>query len=240
MDTSKLKGIQDWLIPSTVKQVRGFLGFGNFYHRFIRNFSNIAHPLNDLLRKDKRFNWTQKCQDAFKSMKKQFTEEPVLAMPDHSKPFQIESDTSKYATGAVISQLDSNSNRHLVAFYSKTFSHAEQNYNIHDRELLAIIQALEAWRHYIQGSGHMTIILSDHQNLTSHKEAKKLNRRQAQCFLFLSEYDIKLVHTPGKKMIQSDALSQQPDHCPEEDNDNEYMILLPENLFINLIDINLQ
>ena len=100
-------------------------------------------------------------------------------MPDHSKPFQIESDTSKYATGAVLSQLDLNSDRHPVAFYSKTFSPAEQNYDIHDRELLAIIRALEAWRHYIQGSGHTTVILSDHQNLTAHKEAKKLNRQQA-------------------------------------------------------------
>jgi len=125
-------------------------------------------------------------------------------------------------------------------FYSKTFSPAEQNYDIHDRELLAIIRALEAWRHYIQGSGHSTVILSDHQNLTAHKEAKKLNRRQARWFLFLSEYDIKLVHTPGKKMIQSDALSRRPDHCPAEDNDNEDMVLLPDNLFIDLIDVDLQ
>jgi len=161
-------------------------------------------------------------------------------MPDHSRPFQIETDASKYATGAVLSQLDSNGDRHPVAFYSKTFSPAEQNYNIHDRELLAIIRALEAWHHYIQGSGHSTVVLSDHQNLTAHKEAKKLNRRQARWFLFLSEYDIKLVHTPGKKMIQSDALSRRPDHCPVEDNDNEDMVLLPDNLFIDLIDVDLQ
>ena len=103
---------------------------------------------------------------------------------------------------------------------------------------MAIIRALEAWRHYIQGSGHSTVVLSDHQNLTAHKEAKKLNRRQAQWFLFLPEYDIKLVHTPGKKMIQSDALSQRPDHCPTEDNGNEDMVLLPDNLFIDLIDVS--
>jgi len=127
-----------------------------------------------------------------------------------------------------------------VAFYSRTFSPAEQNYDIHNRELLAIIQALEAWQHYIQGYGHTTVILSDHQNLAAHKGAKKPNRQHAQWFLFLSEYDIKLVHTPGKNMIQSDALSQWPDHCPEEHNDNEDMILLPENLFINLINIDLQ
>jgi len=141
---------------------------------------------------------------------------------------------------AVLLQLDSNSDRHPVAFYSKTFSPAERNYDIHDRELLAIIRALEAWHHYIQGSEHSTVVLSDHQNLTAHKEAKKLNRQQAQWFLFLSEYDIKLVHTPGKKMIQSDALSQRPNHCPAEDNDNEDMVLLPDNLFINLIAVNLQ
>ena len=98
---------------------------------------------------------------------------------------------------------------------------------------------MEAWQHYIQGLGHTTVILSDHQNLTAHKEAKKLTRRQAQWFLFLSEYDIQLVHMPGK-MIQSDVLSRRPDHCPEEDNDNKSMILLSENLFINLIDIDLQ
>jgi len=207
MDTSKLKGIQDWPVPTTIKQVRGFLGFGNFYRRFILNFSDIARPLNELLKKDRKFDWTPECQSSFEEMKKRFTEEPVLAMPDHSRPFQIESDASKYATGAVLSQLDSNGDWHPVVFYSKTFSPAERNYDIHDRELLAIIRALEAWRHYIQGSGHTTIVLSDHQNLIAHKEAKKLNRRQARWFLFLSEYDIKLVHTPGKQMILSDALS---------------------------------
>ena len=128
-------------------------------------------------------------------------------MPDHSRPFQIETDAFKYATGAVLSQLDSNSDRHPVAFHSKTFSPAKRNYDIDDRELLAIIRALEAWCHYIQGSGHSTVVISDHQNLTAYKEAKKLNRQQARWFLFLSEYDIILVHTPGKKMIQSDVLS---------------------------------
>jgi len=240
MDTSKLKGIQDWPIPSTVKQVREFLGFGNFYRQFIRNFSDIAQPLNKLLKKDRNFDWTLECQSSFDEMKKQSMEEPVLAMPDHSRPFQIETDALKYATGAVLVQLDSNGDRHPVVFYSKTFSPAEQNYNIHDRELLAIIWVLEAWRHYIQGLGLTTVILSDHQNLTTHKEAKKLNRRQARWFLFLSEYDIKLVHTPGKKMIQSNALSQWPDHCPAEDNNNDDMILLPDNLFIYLIDVDLQ
>ena len=240
MDPGKLKGIRDWPSPTTVKQTRGFLGFGNFYRRFIRGFSNLAKPLNDLLKKDHKFIWTDDCQKAFDELKKRFTEEPVLMMPDQTKPFQIETDASKYATGAVLTQLDSNGDRHPISFISKTFSPAERNYEIYDRELLAIIRALEEWRHYIQGSPHTTIVLSDHKNLTYYREAKKLNRRQARWSLYLSEYDVKLVHTPGNKMVQSDALSRRPDLCPEEDNDNQDIVMLPDDMFLNLIDLELQ
>ena len=136
----------------------------------------MAKPLNDLLKKDQKFEWTDDCQRAFDELKKRFTEEPVLMMPDQTKPFQIETDASKYATGAVLTQLDSNGARHPISFISKTFSPAERNYEIYDRELLAIIRALEEWQHYIQGSPHTTIVLSDHKNLTYYREAKKLNR----------------------------------------------------------------
>ena len=173
MDPGKLKGIVDWPAPSTVKQTRGFLGFGNFYRRFIRHFSNLVKPLNDLLKKDHPFEWTKECQDTFDTLKKRFTEEPVLMMPDQTRPFQIETDASKYATGAVLTRLDANGDRHPISFISKTLSPAEQNYEIYDRELLAIIRALKEWRHYIQGSPHMMVVLSDHKNLMYYREAKK-------------------------------------------------------------------
>jgi hypothetical protein len=175
MDPLKCGGIQDWPIPNTVKQVRSFLRFGNFYRQFIHHFSKLARPLNDLTKKDKKFEWTDKCQNTFDTIKKKFTEQPVLMIPDHSKPFQIESNTLKVATGAVLAQLDSNGNRHPCAFISKMFSPTEQNYEIYDRELLGIIQALEEWRHYIQRSGHTTIIHPDHKNLTYFRMAQKLN-----------------------------------------------------------------
>ena len=161
-------------------------------------------------------------------------------MPDQTKPFQIETDASKYATGAVLTQLDSNGNRHPISFISKTFSPTKQNYEIYDREILAIIRALNEWRHYIQGTSHTTTILSNHKNLTYYREAQRLNRRQARWSLYLSEFDVKLVHTPGHKMIQSDVLSRRPDLCPEEDTDNENVIVLPNDLFISLIDKRLQ
>ena len=166
MDTGKLKGIRDWPTPTMVKEVRGFLGFGNFYRWFIRHYSNIAKPLNDTTKKDQPFNWTTDCQRAFDELKRRFTEEPVLIMPDQTKLFQIECDASKYASGAILTQIDGNGNRHPCAFISKTFSETKRNYEIYDRGLLAIIRALEEWQHYIQGSPHTTFILSDHKNLT--------------------------------------------------------------------------
>ena len=108
MDQVKLSGIRDWPMPTMVKQVRSFLGFGNFYRKFISYYSDLARPMNDLTKKDKKFEWTTDCQSAFETLKKRFTEKPVLLMPDHAKPFQIESDASKVASGAVITQLDSN------------------------------------------------------------------------------------------------------------------------------------
>jgi hypothetical protein len=180
------------------------------------------------------------CQQAFDQLKKRFTEEPVLMMPDQTRPFQIETDASKYTTGAVLTQIGANGDWHPKSFISKTLSPAERNYEIYDRELLAIIRALEEWCHYIQGSPHTTIILSDHKNLMYYREAKNLNWGQAHWSLYLSEFDVKLVHTPGHKMVQSNTLSRRPDLCPDNDTDNEYIIMLPENMFISLIDLELQ
>ena len=132
MDAGKLKGISEWPVPTTVKAVRGFLGFGNFYRRFIRHYSEIAKPLNDLTKKDQKFEWTETCQKAFEELKRRFTEEPVLMMPDQTKPFQIKCDASKYALGVVLTQLDTNGNRHPCSFILKTFSPTERNYEIYD------------------------------------------------------------------------------------------------------------
>ena len=100
-------------------------------------------------------------------------------MLDHSQTFQIESDASKYASGAVLTQMDSNGDRHPVAFMSKTFNDTEKRYEIYDRELLGIVRALREWRHYIQGSGHTTMVHTDHKNLTYFRKAQKLSDRQA-------------------------------------------------------------
>jgi hypothetical protein len=160
-------------------------------------------------------------------------------MPDHSKPFQIQVDSSLFATGGILSQMDTNGDRHPCAYLSKSLTKEQRNYDTGDRELLAIVQALKEWRHYIQGSGHTTIVLSDHNNLQHFKVPQTIGRRMARWTLYLSEFDIKLVHIPGKKNIQADSLSRRPDLCPQG-TDNEDVVVLPEHLFVNLIDMELQ
>ena len=162
MDSVKVKGIQDWPAPTTVKEVWSFLGFGNFYRKFINKFSELAAPLNKLLKKDKIFNWTSECQESFDTLKQWFTAEPVLMMPDQSRPFQIEVDTSKYASGAVLTQMDSNSDRHLVAYFLKNFNDTERNYKIYDRELLGVIRGLYTAPHILIGLDQ-TFIWLEHQ-----------------------------------------------------------------------------
>ena len=165
MDPIKLKGIADWPTPTTVKEVRSFLGFGNFYRRFIPGYGDISKPLNDLLKKEVKFDWTLEQQEAFETLQMKFQEAPILQMPDPTKPFVLETDASKYASGAVFWQQDTNGDWHPCGYLSKSFTEMERNFKIYDRGLLAIIRALTDWQHYLIGSPHIVTILSDHRNL---------------------------------------------------------------------------
>ena len=132
--------------------------------------------LNDLLSKNKTFEWSQECQKTFELLKRKFQELLVLLMPNMTKPFVVKCDLSKYASGAVLRQQDNNGNWHPCAYLLKSFSLTRWNYEIYDRELLAIIQVLTDWRHYLIGSPHKVAILSDHQILTYFKTPQKLNQ----------------------------------------------------------------
>jgi hypothetical protein len=122
------------------------VGFANFYCRFIAGFSNHTHALFDLMKKDVKFEWIAHKQRAFEKIKEAVTSAPVLVLPDHDQPFRIEANGSRFATGAVLSQLSSEDNKwHLVAFLSKSLNEVKRNYQIHDTEMLAIIRALEEW-----------------------------------------------------------------------------------------------
>ena len=199
----------------------------------------MAHPLNNLLKRDKKFIWSKECQESFDLLKKCFTEEPVLMMPDHARPFQIQVDSSLFATREIFTQMDTNGDCHPCAYLSKSLTKEQKNYDTGNRELLAIVHVLKEWWHYIQGSAHTMTILSDHDNLCHFKVPQTIGQQMARWTLYLSKFDIKLVHIPGKKNIQADVLSRRLDLCPEG-TDNENVIVLPEHLFTNLIDTKLQ
>jgi hypothetical protein len=144
MDPAKVNTILDWLPPQNVTDTQAFLGFCNFYRRFIRGYSNIMKPLTLLTRKDQPFEWTLACQAAFELMKKTVTEAPILKHFDRTKTSYVEADASDYVTSGVLSQMDDDSILHPVAFFSKRLCPAECNYEIYDKELLAIIRCFEA------------------------------------------------------------------------------------------------
>ena len=228
MDLVKLKAIQDWPLPRTVKDVQKFLGFCNFYRRFVKDYSHIACPLFNLTKKGKQWNWMTECNMAFETLQRTMITSLVLMLLDHKKPFTLITDASNYAMGAILEQKDALGQSYPIAYFSKSLQPAERNYEIHDKELLAIIHTLKHFRHYIQGSPHETTILSDHTNLKYFTTKQTLTRRQARWALFLSEYNYTIVPTLGKQNT-ADALSWHPDFKEGIAPDNaDHILLMPD------------
>ena len=165
MDPVKLRAVQQWPLPKKVKDIQKFLGFCNFYWCFVCDYSQLARPLFDLTKKDTPFVWTKAQDNTFKSLQNMLCMAPVLVLPDYGKPFTLTTDASDFATGAILEQEDALGHSHPVAYFSKSFQPAERNYEIHDKELLAIVHALKHFRHYLQGNTHRTHIFSDYRNL---------------------------------------------------------------------------
>jgi hypothetical protein len=212
MDPIKIAGIKDWPIPKKVKDVRSFLGFCNFYRSFIRGFAHLARPLNLLTRKDAIWQWGDKEQTAFNTLKTRVTSEPILAQPDLTEQFTLEVDASGYAVGAVLLQRKADGKLHPIEYFSATLNDAERNYDIYDLELLAIVKALDHWRPYLAGSPHKIKVFSDHMNLQYWRQPQKISRRVALEVLALSEYDIEIHHIKGKSNGRADAWSRRPDY----------------------------
>jgi len=158
-----------------MKDVRKFLDLTNYYRRFIKDFVRVARPINILMRKDVKWQWGQKQRWAFDELKRIFTTRPVLVSPNLDKEFRVEVDTSNYVTGGVLSMKYSNELWKLVAFISKLLSDTERNYEIHDKEILAVVRCLEAWRHFLEGTVVKFEIWTDHKNLEYFMKAQKLN-----------------------------------------------------------------
>jgi len=176
MDPVKIAGVKEWPNPKNVTEVQSFVGFVNFYRRFIPEFSHVAKPLHQLTKKGEPWQWSETEEGAFRELKGLVTSAPVLVLPDQKAQFRLETDVSGYATGAILSQLCDDRMWHPIGFMSKSLNLAERNYAVYDKELLSIIHGLEEWRHILEGTKHTIEILNDHRNLTYFRTAQNLNR----------------------------------------------------------------
>jgi Reverse transcriptase (RNA-dependent DNA polymerase)/RNase H-like domain found in reverse transcriptase/Integrase zinc binding domain/Retroviral aspartyl protease len=228
MNPKKLDTIVSWPEPSSVKEVQSFLGLANFYRRFINGYSRIARPLTDLTRKDVRFGFSDAARTAFNSLKREFTSFPTLRHFDPLKPCTVSTDASDFAISGVFQQPDDDGTLHPVAFYPRKMSPAEINYEIHDKELLDVIDTFRDMRAWLLGSPHPISVISDHRNLTYFMSSQVLNRRQARWAMFLSDFDFRLVWAPGKENV-ADAPSRRTDFSPKKGDDtllNQNRIML--------------
>ncbi|XP_044716022.1 reverse transcriptase (RNA-dependent DNA polymerase) domain-containing protein [Hirsutella rhossiliensis] len=213
-DPEKQHAIREWEAPTTVKGVRSFLGFANYYRIFIPDYARITQPLDALLKKGTALCWGRAENEAFHELKRRFCESPVLKQWDPSLQTFLETDCSGYALGGVLAQEDQDGRRHACAFFSKRLSPAEYNYPIHDKEMLAIMRCLDNWSAELRSCGSFTI-LTDHRNLEYFMTRQKLTERQSRWAAELSQFDFKLEYRPGSEAAVPDALSRREQDKPQ-------------------------
>jgi len=180
MSDAKVKTIQEWPEPKKVKDIQSFLDFTNFYRCFIFNYLDIVIPLTCLTRKNTPWNFDNDCRIAFNTLKQAFTSAPILTHWVPDTQLVVETNASDYTLAAILSIMTKNNEIHPVAFHSRTFSAPELNYNVHDKELLAIFEAFKIWQHYLEGSTSPIDIVTDHKNLEYFSTTKILMHRQAK------------------------------------------------------------
>lgn len=234
MDPEKVEAIRSWTTPRTVKGVRSFLGFANYYRIFIKEFAIIAEPLTRLTKKGAAFEWTQQCEEAFRALKEAFVNGPILAIYDPERETRLEPDASGWATGGVLAQYDEDKKAwRPIAFMSTKHTPAECNYDIHDKELLAIMKCVAAWGAELKGLTKTFVILTDHRNLEPFMTKKKLSERQVRWSQTLAPFDFRIEHRPGTLARAPDALSRREQDLPQDVGDDRVAererVLLPES-----------
>jgi len=206
-DPNKVQAINDFPIPINVTDVKSFLGLAGYYRKFIPQFSKIAKPLNDLLKKNNTWKWEQEQMNSFRCLQTVLTQEPVLQYPDFTKPFILTCDASGFAVGAILSQGKIGHDK-LIAFASRTVNKAEQNYSTIEKELTAIVWACKHFRPYLLG--RTFTIVTDHKPLTWVFSVKDPSSRLLRWRLLLEEFHYAIEYKAGKKNVNVDALSRNP------------------------------
>jgi hypothetical protein len=207
VDPSKVKDILEWKPPTTVHQVRSFLGLAVYYRRFTPDFSKLVKPITSLLKNDTKFNWSLRCNEAFKQLKVLLTTAPILAQPDIKKPFDVYCDASGSGLGCVLMQ-----EGRVIAYTSRQLRRHEEHYPTHDLELAAVVHALKIWRHYLLGN--ICHIYTDHKSLKYIFTQSELNMRRRIWLELIKDYELEIHYHPGKANVVVDALSRKAScHC---------------------------
>ncbi|CAL9019018.1 unnamed protein product, partial [Prunus brigantina] len=208
VDKAKIDIISNMAAPASVKGVRSFLGHAGFYRRFIKDFSKITRPLCNLLAKDVVFHFDKDCVNAFNILKRELTSAPIIMAPDWSLPFELMCDASDYAIGAVLGQRV-NKLAHVIYYASRTLNDAQLNYSTTEKELLAVVFALEKFRSYLVGS--KVIVYSDHAALRFLLTKKDAKPRLIRWILLLQEFDLEIRDKKGSENVVADHLSRLVD-----------------------------
>jgi hypothetical protein len=202
VDEEKVKAIKEWPTPKSITEVKSFHGLASFYRRFVKDFSTLAAPLTEIVKKSVGFKWGSEQDRAFIEIKERLCCAPLLALPDFSKTFEIECDASGIGIGAVLMQ-----EKRPIAYFSEKLNGAALNYPTYDKELYALVRALETWQHYLWPKEF--VIHTDHESLKHLKGQGKLNRRHAQWMEFIETFPYVIKYKQGKENIVADALSRR-------------------------------
>ncbi|KAJ9551398.1 hypothetical protein OSB04_015443 [Centaurea solstitialis] len=202
VDPAKIEAMMSWKSPTNPSEIRSFLGLAGYYRRFIQDFSKIASSLMVLTKKNAKFLWTEKQEEAFQTLKKKLCQAPILSLPDGTEDFVVYSDASKMGLGCMLMQRGK-----VISYASRQLKDHERNYPVHDLELAAVVFALKLWRHYLYGT--KCTLFTDHKSLQHIFDQKELNMRQRRWLELLKDYDCDLLYHPGKANVVADALSRK-------------------------------
>lgn len=234
VDPEKVEAIRNWKPPRTVKGIQSFLGFCNFYRRFIRDYRIVAKPLVRLTRKDTPFVFDDSCMEAFEEIKDRLISSPILRHYNPDLESMLETDASDGVVAGILSQLHPDGEWYPVAFFSKTMDPAECNYEVHDKEMLAIIRSLSQWRAELEGTNSRIKIYTDHKALEYFMTTKQLTGRQARWAEILSQFFFTIMYRSGKQNSKADALTRrEQDVGPQDELKTQYRtraLLHPEQL----------
>ena len=206
-DDDKISVVKDFLRPHNIKTVWSFLGLANYYRRFIKDFAKIVSPLNQLLRKNHNFVWTNACEEAFKALKDALISAPILAFPDFKEPFHLYTDASSEGIGVTLGQIQNN-RKVAIAYAGRDFNAAEKNYSTTEREALAVIFGIKKFEPYLYG--RKFILHTDHHSLKWLMTISDPSGKLARWSLLVQQYDFEIKHRPGVAHGNADALSCRP------------------------------